>query len=646
MGPLKIARYLLFVSLVLGLISMAGEVAPSYTLLTLGSLVISLWMDEKGLTPLPNSIVTAVAMILILLNLWGIQWEFFFSRIMGILFILISAKLLSTKKVRDYLQLYLLSLLLMAGAAVVRWGMEFGFLLAANIFLLLTGLIFLFASTERETISSKETQTLFLWGGIMSFALLPSTVIFFLILPRPSFTFTPGWSGGKTAKSGFGENITPGSVETIKEDPSVAMRVEWLEGPRPPRNKLYWRGKVYVEYQHGVWVVPWIKKKPTPHTLPGGRKVVYRIFLEPHQGNTLFALGIPRRVAIRGSKVAMGLGYTLHTTSPITQRVFYTVHSSLVKTYPPILSPHIFLRVPQRVRGALQTLAHSIAPKERDSLVLARAVERYLRTNHKYSLHPGKKGPYPVVSFLLNKGQGHCEYFATSMVLLLRIREVPARIVAGFLGGEWNQLGKYFIVRNSDAHTWVEVYKEGQGWVPFDPTPPLPPGASRTMSRLGTVGRLLDYLRFQWYHWVISYNIERQTQLLKKALALFSPSPKPHMPTSPPSKATFVLILIIGVSLFLLYRFISWWQKRPHTWGEKLVNTLQEQGFSVEPGETLLEIAHRIGQENPALGEKIEKAAELYYWKEYGGGDISPQTLDTMLQEIKVLLKKASKKGK
>jgi len=645
MPPLRIARYLLFISLVLGLISVAKEVTPVYTLLTLGSLVTSLWMEEKGFTFPPNYLVTGAAAILILFNLHGIHWQVFFNRVMGILFILISAKLLSTKKVRDYLQLYLLSLLLMAGAAVVRWGMEFGFLLAANIFLLLTGLIFLFASTERKTISSKETQTLFLWGGIMSLALLPSTLLFFLILPRPSFTLTPGWSGGKTARSGFGEKISPGSVEMIKGDPSVAMRVEWLKGSRPPQDKLYWRGKVYIEYRHGVWAVPRLREKPLHLALPRGKDVVYRIFLEPHQSNALFALGIPRAVALKGSKAAIGLGYTLHAPSPITQRVSYTTRSRLVEAYPPIIPPNQFLRVPSGAKGPLQHLAQSIASKEKDPLALARAVERYLKTNHEYSFHPGSKGPYPVVSFLLNKGKGHCEYFATSMVLLLRIRGVPARIVAGFHGGEWNQLGNYYIVRNSDAHTWVEVYKKGSGWVPFDPTPPLPPEVLSTTKRLGAVGRFLDYLRFQWYHWVVSYSIERQTQLLKKTLALFSPSPqKPHMPSSTPPKTTIVLILTAGVCILFLYRFATWWRKKPHTWGEKLVKILQDQGFPIEPSETLLEIAQKVDQKNPALGEKIKKAVELYYWKEYGGGDVSSQTLDTMLQEIRVLLKKASKK--
>ncbi|RLD97190.1 MAG: hypothetical protein DRI91_05720, partial [Aquificota bacterium] len=150
---------------------------------------------------------------------------------------------------------------------------------------------------------------------------------------------------------------------------------------------------------------------------------------------------------------------------------------------------------------------------------------------------------------------------------------------------------------------------------------------------------------FQWYHWVVSYSIERQTQLLKKTLALFSPSPqKPHMPSSTPPKTTIVLILTAGVCILFLYRFATWWRKKPHTWGEKLVKILQDQGFPIEPSETLLEIAQKVGQGNPTLGEKIKKAVELYYWKEYGGGDVSSQTLDTMLQEIRVLLKKASKK--
>ena len=643
MSPLKVARYLLFVSLALGLVSVAGEVPPLYTLGTLAALAAGTIIEEKGLPPLPNTPVTVVAILLILMNLFTLSSSLFFNHVMAILFILISAKLLTKKQVRDYLQLFLLSLLLMAGAAVVRWGIEFGLLLAANIFLLISGLLFLFAHTEKETLSPRETKSLLLWGGIMSLSLLPTTLLFFLILPRPSIALTPGWAGGKGARSGFGERVDPGKVERIKKDTSVAMRVEWLNGPRPGTEDLYWRGKVYLNYRRGIWESPQVRRRLPRPPLPKGTSVTYRVFLEPQDSNALFSLGIPIGISLLKGRAFLAPGYTLQIPSLVTTRLSYILRSRLVKAYPPLIPPQKFLQVPPAIANRLMPLARSIAPGERDPLDLARAVEHYLKTNYSYSLHPNNPGPYPVVSFLLNKGSGHCEYFATAMVLLVRLRGVPARMVAGFQGGEWNQLGKYYIIRNSNAHTWVEVYKKGMGWVPFDPTPPSPLGPSEK-ERLASLGRFLDYLKFQWYHWVISYDVERQTRLLKKALSIFSPStPKPHLSPSHLPPKTLATILVVVALLFVFHRLLSRWRKRPKTWGERLAKALEAQGFTLLPGETLLELAERIKGDSPQLGERVETAVKLYYRREYGKKEVPPRNLEGLLKEIKDLAKRERK---
>ncbi len=635
MEPLKVARYLLYASFVLGILSVAKEVPPLYILLTLGALGFSLWAHEMKGPLIPNWLITLIIVPFILLNLYGLHWNIFFRRIMGILFLLITAKLLAQKKMRDYLQLYLLSLLLVAGAAVVRWGMEFAFFLAMDAFLLLTGLIFLYASVERDSLTPKEVRAFLLWGGTISSALLPASLLFFFILPRPTFTLTPGWAGGKVARSGFGDRVTPGAVEEIKRDTSVALRVEWLKGRRPSPSELYWRGKIYVYYQKGQWVSPRVRGNPPHPSLPPGREVEYRAFLEPYQGKALLALGIPLKVNVRGSEALKGLGYTLHVRETLTHRKVYMVRSRLVKAYPLLVPSRYLLQVPLEVEQRILSLARSIAPDEKDPFSLARAVERYLRANHSYASHPGSKGPYPVVAFLLNKGKGHCEYFASAMALLLRLRGIPTRLLAGFTGGEWNPLGKYYIIRNADAHTWVEVYKKGVGWVPWDPTPPL--SLTAPTRRFGQLNRLLDYMKFQWYHWIISYDVEKQARVFKKALALFSPSQRPHFP--PPRWGRGILLLLLGLVawVLLLIKLFLWWGKRPKTWGEEMVMALEKKGISIKPGETLLEMARRIKRENPILGEKIEEAVSLYYWKEYGRGRVDSSILKRMIKEIKTL---------
>jgi len=631
MEPLKVARYFLYASFVLGILSVAKEVPILYIVLTFGALGFNM---IKG--PLiPNWLITLIIVPFILLNLYGLHWNTFFHRIMGILFLLITAKLLAQKKMRDYLQLYLLSLLLVAGTAVVRWDMEFALLLAMDAFLMLTGLIFLYASVEKESLTSKEARAFLIWGGTISSALLPASLLFFFILPRPTFTLTPGWAGGMVVRSGFGDRVTPGSVEEIKRDTSVALRVEWLKGRRPSPSELYWRGKIYVYYQKGQWISPRVRGSLPHLPLPPGREVEYRAFLEPYQGRALLALGIPLKANIQGGKALKGLGYTLHLRETLTHRRVYKVRSRLVKAYSPLVPLRYFLQVPTEVKQRILPLARSIAPDEKDPFSLAQAVERYLRANYSYTSQPGSKGPYPVVSFLLNKGKGHCEYFASAMALLLRLRGIPTRLLAGFVGGEWNPLGKYYIIRNANAHTWVEVYKKGVGWVSWDPTPPL--SLTAPTRRFGQLDRLLDYMKFQWYHWIISYDVEKQTQVFKNALTLFSPSQRPHFPPPRWGKGTLLPLLGLAAWVLLLIKLLLWWGKRPKTWGEEMVMALEKRGISIKPGETLLEMARRIKRENPALGEKLEEAVSLYYLKEYGRGRVDPSTLKRMIKEIKAL---------
>jgi hypothetical protein len=120
----------------------------------------------------------------------------------------------------------------------------------------------------------------------------------------------------------------------------------------------------------------------------------------------------------------------------------------------------------------------------------------------------------PLDYFLFERKRGHCEYFSSAMAILLRAAGVPTRNVNGFLGGEWNEYGNYLAVRGGDAHSWLEVWYEGVGWVTWDPTP------AATELRRGTglfdkARRLLDTLRLQWYKWVLEYDLSRQASLFK-----------------------------------------------------------------------------------------------------------------------------------
>ncbi len=632
-SSIRLSRFLIYSSLLMGIFTLSHEIPPFYPTIAAVLVVAGLIMDEREWYPLPNRLITLLVVAGVILHLYGMRLQILFERIAQIMMILIAAKAVSTKGVRDYLQLSLLSMLLMASAAVGQWGISFGVLLSLHASILLMGLLFLYASTEKRTLSAVEVRSLTLWGLSISGLLLPVSLLFFFLLPRPDIGFTPGWVGGRVAaRTGFGETVSPGAVETIKRDTSVAFRAEFLHRDKPiPPNRLYWRGRVYRSYRHGRWFGRETNIRKGSFMPVSGEIIQYRVFLEPYDGNTLFTLGLPVKARSSKGKVYLETGYTLRFHQPMDERISYTVTSVIGDALPPYLNPSLFLKLPKKVKRALLPISRTIAPKEHDPLRLALSVEEYLRKNHGYTLNPGYRGRYPVVNFLLKDLPGHCEYFASAMAILLRIRGVPARLVGGFLGGQWNPLGHYYIVKNSDAHTWVEVWVPERGWVTFDPTPP---SNSAPADSYGRLQRALDYLRFQWYHWIINYDYQRQVSLIQRGLALFSAPGKRRTERKIPLRTMGIIFGMVLTALTILY-LCHLWLHRPKGWGDRLDHALKKRGIVRLPGETLLEVADRLKGENRELAEKVEAAVLLYYQLEFGKRDVAITELKRLVEQIK-----------
>ena len=138
----------------------------------------------------------------------------------------------------------------------------------------------------------------------------------------------------------------------------------------------------------------------------------------------------------------------------------------------------MYLQLPPDLDPRIVDLAETVSMEGDTVLEKTSLVETYLRANNTYSLQLSwDPGEQPLSTFLFEARSGHCEYFASSMAIMLRTVGIPTRIVNGFLPGEYNSIGGSYIVRQSDAHSWVEVYAPGKGWLEFDPTPPDPTGA-------------------------------------------------------------------------------------------------------------------------------------------------------------------------
>ena len=632
---LNISGLLAYGALIGSVAAVAEEAPPGSMMVFILAFLAGFVQDQRSIhNPISNPLILLCLVLSgIFLSLLGITGENFFNRFLSILLIIISAKLISPKKSRDMLQIYLLNLLVVAAAAVTRWGMEFGLLVILEAFISVTGLVLIYGSYEQHEIPIRDMWHLVRWSSLITFCLIPATVVFFIILPRPTGIFF-AWGGGAVAKTGFSDRVTPGAVEQIKTDPSPAFRVRWLGGRHPP--KPLWRGIVYDTYEGGVWEKRYKRTIDFPQMWV--ETMEYEILLEPTDSKYLLSLGLPGKISLKSQKPILVSGYTVTVPEVLERRTLYQVQSYSLQELPDDLSPLYYLDMPDDVEKRLLPLARQMTGQT--VMETARGVESFLKSEFTYDLAPGEVQGDPVIYFLFNNKKGHCEYFASAMVLLIRSLGIPARVVGGYSGGDWNEMGQYYLVNHSDAHTWVEVWVEGRGWVVFDPTPAVTI-KERSLLRI-KISRFIDFLKLKWYYWVLDYDLKRQADLAHKAAAIFqsfrSTDKRIKSVFKAPDLKKILLIFVIACLLFLLKIARSYFQKRPKTWGEKFVHLFQRHGYHKQPEETMQEFAQRIAQHDPPLGHRALLFVKNYYLVEYGQKgheEILGQLLNKMGDDLK-----------
>ncbi len=373
-------------------------------------------------------------------------------------------------------------------------------------------------------------------------AILCGTVLFFL-LPRVSAGYLGKTSFNPTLLSGFTDQVELGQIGEIKKSSAVVLRVETGSPVNYPA--LRWRGNALANFDGRRWTSAerspetlsansdgWIalRDKPKAGELRG-QILQFTVLQEPMASDALFVAGAI--LAVRGNFTGEAGGIS-HRRNYIYRdatgslmnpfhnfvSVRYTGISQLPAPdrarlqaaavgYPEAITntylqlPEIDARIPVLARTATQ---HAATPYDK-----AVALESFLKTKFAYTLNlTGTPGKDPLAHFLFETRAGHCEYFASAMTVMLRTLGIPSREVNGFLPGEFNELGGDYIVRASDAHSWVEAYFPGSGWIVFDPTPDAPIVTTSFFSRLS---HLADWAELTWNDWVISYDFAHQTAL-------------------------------------------------------------------------------------------------------------------------------------
>jgi len=462
-------------------------------------------------------------------------------------------KLFSARSNRDYLWLALIAFLEILAAATLTVNTTF---LVFFFLFLVTG-ISTFVSYEikrgTETAQTAPLPAGSATGRRMERSLLGTSVtvavatlvlaaLFFFTLPRVTAGYMSSYGFQPEQISGFSDEVSLGEIGSIKQNPAVVMRVRTLEGDPQQLEGLKWRGMALDGFAGDRWFTTfrYARQRLRPvgndfsipldglRDLPLNRALVrqpvrYRVLLEPISTGTLFAAAVPTAIDGRFRTLWIdGNGSISYFQSGYGQ-VAYDVVSDVGRPAPEALraAPTDYPRTIQHPYLDLPSLDPRVADLGQQLTLpfdnpydKARELERYFRTQFGYTLELLQQPvDDPIAHFLFVRREGHCEYFASAMTVLLRSQGIPTRIVNGFLSGEYNEVGENYIVRAQDAHTWVEVYFPGLGWVDFDPTPPDP--NPRRRSWWTTALFYLDAFDLWWDEWVINYDFFRQVQLAR-----------------------------------------------------------------------------------------------------------------------------------
>jgi len=465
-----------------------------------------------------------------------------------VLFVMV-VRLFSARRDRDYYFLTVISFLMVLAASVLT--VESSFLLAFGLFLLAAVATFILmemrrsAKTAAVQANAANQELACRRMGLSVAGLSPALVILillgaaaiFFLLPRVSSGYLSAYAPGTDIATGFSDEVQLGRIGQIQQSSSLVMRIK-IDGDPQGAFDLKWRGVSLNAFDGKTWSNPHarhlLSHPPQGHFVfaqPGwagagswlektSRRVHYRVLMEPLSTNVFFLAPTPLSLEGNYRAIATDAGgavFNLDAERPVTR---YEATSNIaqpsadeLRAAPEFYPPEVLrddLQLPPtdpRVRRLASQIVGS-APTNYDKAV---AVENYLRTHFGYTLQLPRTEPRdPIANFLFERKQGHCEYFASGMTVMLRTLQIPARVVNGFRTGEFNDVTSQYLIRASDAHSWVEAYFPGYGWISFDPTPA---GAAQVRSGLGRVMLYLDAIATFWRDWVVNYDSAHQYSL-------------------------------------------------------------------------------------------------------------------------------------
>jgi transglutaminase-like putative cysteine protease len=401
-----------------------------------------------------------------------------------LLILMAAVKLLETRTRRDQYIIVGGSLFLLLAACLDRQSLVRTPLYLLHTWLCCSALAVIAYAPERNQPPSPlqsgaglfDSRAALRLGGRALLYALPLALVLFVFFPRLTGAF---WALPRSAEAltGLSDTMSPGSISKLTSSYDIAFRVRF-EGAPPPARERYWRGPVLHDFDGYTW-----RRRREPSYRQQaieslGTAYRYRVSLEPTQQRWWFSLDTVDRAP--DSKVFFAYDYELISAEPVSEITNYeAVSHTRTRSLEPLskLARRTETALPPARNPRTLKLAEQMHGRVGSDAAYVDATLDYLRTGgFVYSLDPPLLGADSVDDFLFKSRDGFCGHYASAFVTLMRAAGVPARVVTGYLGGEWNPIGDYFVIRQSDAHSWAEVWLEGRGWTRVDPTAVVEPG--------------------------------------------------------------------------------------------------------------------------------------------------------------------------
>lgn len=623
-------------------------------------------------------------------------------------------RMFSLRRERDHVTLSILAFLMVLAAAVLT--VDSVFLLFFSAFMLMAVATFVLMEMRRSgraanihaRHSSDDQEHRHLAfslvraaPALMLLILAGATAVFFL-LPRMSAGYLGAYSFGTDLSTGFSDRVQLGQIGRIQQSNAVVMHIQ-IDGDTIGRYDLHWRGIALSEFDGHTWSNPHTQfilrreggsfpipsfgtkisgtslSSPASPTRIDDKLIHYRVLMEPIGTNVFFLAPWARAVSGDYRLLAVDAGSAVFDLD--NQRAIgrYEADSEIGtpsaaqlrtagQNYPAQVVP-AYLRLPA-LDPRIPRLAGQIAASASTNYDKAAILESYLKTHYGYTLQlPFSTPNDPLANFLFERKQGHCEYFASSMAVMLRTLGIPARVVNGFRSDEFNDLTANYVVRAKNAHTWVEAYFPGYGWQTFDPTPASNAGPAQGWDRAMLY---LDAAASFWREWIISYDTSHQLELGQAALSgthtawerarnlarnrydsmlQWAQRSQEHVEHAPGrwagiGLAIALLVLLLGNAR----RIVRWIQEKrlqahpekspdraASMWYERMARVLARRGVKKTATQTPQEFATKI--EDEILRGKVERFSDAYEAARFGNSAEDAQRLPDLYEEVELVTK-------